>query len=129
MTDKKLKFMLVDDSELIRKSLSLIIRRNIKENEIIEAEDGEIAMNKLETNPDVNVVFLDWNMPNMTGDKVVEAIRANQNLNHIRIIMVTTEASKDKLGSVMRNGANGYVVKPFVIEQMTKVLKQVVSRL
>jgi two-component system chemotaxis response regulator CheY len=68
-------------------------------------------------------------MPNMTGDQVVEAIRANPEYNNTRIIMVTTEAGKDKIGAVMRNGANGFVIKPFQIAQMKKVLKQVVGRL
>lgn len=129
MTDKKVKILIVDDSELIRKSLTLIIKRNLPNFELLEAEDGLIAMQKVEENDDINIIFLDWNMPNMTGDAVVEAIRANPKYNNMRIIMVTTEASRDKISSVMRNGANGYVQKPFQMEQMKRVLQQLVGRL
>jgi CheY-like chemotaxis protein len=129
MTDKAIKILLVDDSELIRKSLTHIIKKNIPNNEILQAENGVEAMKQLDGNSDVNIVFLDWNMPLMQGDEVVEEIRKNSDLNHTRIIMVTTESHKEKLNKVMKAGANGYVVKPFVMTQMQKVLRQVVGRL
>jgi two-component system chemotaxis response regulator CheY len=129
MTDKKLKIMTVDDSELIRKSLSHIVKKNIPNHEMLQAENGVEALKVLQEHKDVNIMFLDWNMPLMQGDQVVEEVRKIPELNHMRIIMVTTESHKDKLQKVLRAGANGFVVKPFVMTQMQKVLKQVVGRL
>jgi two-component system chemotaxis response regulator CheY len=129
MTDRHIKILIVDDSELIRKSLSHIIKKSLPNHEILQAENGQVAIEQVEANKDINIIFLDWNMPIMQGDEVVERIRANSEYNHMRIVMVTTESHREKLNKVLKAGANGFVVKPFVITQMKKVLQQIIDRL
>ncbi len=61
-------------------------------------------------NKKVDIMLLDWNMSNMTGEEVVEAVRANKEWNKTRIIMATTEGSKESVLKMIKKGANGYMV-------------------
>jgi len=74
-------------------------------------------------------VLLDWNMPQMNGEEVVEAIRQNKDWNKTRIIMATTEGSKASVIKMIKKGANGYMVKPFNEEAVFKTLETISSRM
>jgi two-component system chemotaxis response regulator CheY len=91
-----------------------------------EADDGSTALPKLKTNT-YDVVLLDWNMPNMTGLELLKAMRAEESLKSVPVIMVTAEALKDNVVAAAQAGVNDYVVKPFnaatLEEKLRKVLK------
>jgi two-component system chemotaxis response regulator CheY len=95
---------------------------------LFEASDGleAIAVMKKEK---IDIMLLDWNMPNMTGEEVVEAVRKNKEWNKTRIIMATTEGSKDSVLKMIKKGANGYMVKPFSEEAIFKTLKTITARI
>jgi two-component system chemotaxis response regulator CheY len=67
-------------------------------------------------------MFLDWNMPIMNGEQVVDIIRANPAYKTTRIIMATTEGGKEGVLRMLKKGVNGYLVKPF---QEASILKAV----
>jgi len=77
----------------------------------------------------IQIVLLDWNMPNMTGEEVVEEVRKNKEWNKIRIIMATTEGSKASVLKMLKKGANGYMVKPFNEEAVFKTLDNITARM
>jgi len=77
----------------------------------------------------VDIMLLDWNMPNMTGEEVVVAVRANKEWNKTRIIMATTEGSKVNVLKMIKKGANGYMVKPFQEENIFKTLTTITDRM
>ncbi|MHB1592084.1 MAG: response regulator, partial [Sulfuricella sp.] len=90
MADKNMKFLIVDDFSTMRR----IIRNLLKELEFTnadEAEDGVVALNKLRGG-NFDFVVSDWNMPNMTGIELLKAIRADDTLKHLPVLMVTAEA-------------------------------------
>ena len=123
MADKNLKFLVVDDFSTMRR----IVRNLLKElgfSNVQEAEDGVDALNKLRSEP-FDFVVSDWNMPNMTGIDLLRAIRADDSLKHLPVLMVTAEAKKENIIEAAKAGASGYVVKPFTAATLDEKLKKI----
>ncbi|MAT16378.1 MAG: two-component system response regulator [Planctomyces sp.] len=101
--------LIVDDSEMTR----MVAKKTLKalgiEN-IHEAADGQIAIELFKANP-VDVVFSDWNMPNMSGLELLKEIRAINTT--VPVIMITTEGSRGKVMEAIQHGVSDYLVKPF----------------
>ncbi|MCP3677256.1 MAG: response regulator, partial [Deltaproteobacteria bacterium] len=107
----------VDDSKTIR----LIIRGIIETlgYEPLEADCGATAMRMLgESSEGVALVLLDWNMPGMNGLEVLQAIKGDDGLKDIPVMMVTTEAEKSNIVTAIQSGASNYLTKPFVQEDL-----------
>jgi two-component system, chemotaxis family, chemotaxis protein CheY len=126
MSDPKMKFLVVDDFSTMRR----IVRNLLKElgyTNVDEAEDGVVAMQKLSAGG-IDFVVTDWNMPNMTGIELLRAIRANAQLAHLPVLMITAEAKKENIIEAAQAGASGYIVKPFTAvtlsEKMTKIFEK-----
>jgi two-component system chemotaxis response regulator CheY len=86
----QLKFLVVDDFSTMRR----IVRGLLKEmgnNNADEAEDGSIALHMLKGKA-YDFVVSDINMPNMNGFDLLKAIKADANLKHLPVLMVTAEA-------------------------------------
>jgi len=79
--------------------------------QFLEAENGKKAMQLLETNK-VDLVFLDWNMPEMDGMEFLKKVRTMPDYKDIPIIMVTSESAKYNVVEALQNGATDYIVKP-----------------
>lgn len=117
------KFLVVDDFSTMRR----IVRNLLKElgfTNVQEAEDGVDALAKLRAD-EFNFVVSDWNMPNMTGLELLQAIRADEKLKHLPVLMVTAEAKKENIIMAAQAGANGYVVKPFTAATLDEKLKKI----
>jgi two-component system chemotaxis response regulator CheY len=92
-----------------------IVRGLLKEmgcNNADEAEDGAVALNMLK-NARYDFVVSDINMPNMTGFDLLKAVKADDSLKHLPVLMVTAEARKEDIVMAAQQGAAGYIVKPF----------------
>ncbi len=125
-----LKAMLVDDSTTLRRVEKNVLQRLVKGGvEFYEAADGEEAVIQLKAHPDVDLILLDVNMPNMKGDEFLAKMRAQKEYNRIRVVMVTTEAEKKTVIRIMKLGANGFVVKPFTPDIMRKSLQPLLTRM
>ena len=108
---KQLRFLVVDDFSTMRR----IVRGLLKEmgcHHIAEAEDGAAALDLLKTQP-VDFVVSDINMPNLDGFALLAAIKADESLRHLPVLMVTAEARKEDIVKAAQAGAAGYIVKPF----------------
>ena len=128
-----MNLLIVDDSKIVRRVLTNTMTRYFKAPEwptlnLFEAEDGLVAMEVMKKEK-IDIMLLDWNMPNMTGEEVVEAVRANKEWNKTRIIMATTEGSKASVLKMIKKGANGYMVKPFNEEAIFKTLHTITARM
>ena len=126
MADKNLKFLVVDDFSTMRR----IVRNLLKElgyTNVDEAEDGVVALQKLRGGS-FQFVVTDWNMPNMTGIELLKAIRADDGLKHLPVLMITAEAKKENIIEAAQSGASGYIVKPFTAgtleEKMSKIFEK-----
>jgi two-component system chemotaxis response regulator CheY len=122
-----LKFLIVDDFSTMRR----IVRGLLKEmgcNNADEAEDGTIALQMLKGQK-FDFVVSDINMPNMNGFDLLKAIKADADLKHLPVLMVTAEARKEDIVRAAKEGAAGYIVKPFtkatLEEKMQKILQRI----
>jgi two-component system, chemotaxis family, chemotaxis protein CheY len=119
--------LIVDDSSVMRK----IIRRNVRltgvqMNQEFEAGDGLEALNVLTHHP-VDLIFSDVNMPNMDGVSFVKQVRTKSDNEHVKIIMISTEASLDIVNEAISAGANDYIVKPFTPDQLNQKMVSVLN--
>lgn len=107
----QLKFLVVDDFSTMRR----IVRGLLKEmgcSNVTEAEDGAVALSMLKAQR-FDFVVSDINMPNMNGFELLKAIKAEETLRHLPVLMVTAEARKEDIVLAAQSGAAGYIVKPF----------------
>ena len=115
-----MRALIVDDSKTVR----MVLGKSLRESgfEVLEAEDGQVAIDRLYQGENVDLMLVDWNMPVMNGYVLVLAVRANVLLSHIRIMMVTTETSITQIEKALAAGANEYLMKPFTKEQLLEKL-------
>ena len=122
-----MKFLIVDDFSTMRR----IVRNLLKEighADADEAEDGVIALNKLR-NGSFNFVVSDINMPNMNGFELLKAIKADDSLKHLPVLMVTAEARKEDIVLAAQTGAAGYIVKPFTKATLEEKVQKIMQKL
>jgi len=115
----KLRALVVDDSRVMRGIVMNSLRKTgLAEFEFTEAESGAEAIAKF--HPDrFDIVFVDWNMPQMNGIEFINLARASHKTDHIPIVMVTSEKTKEKVDLAMKTvGATAYITKPFTPEEM-----------
>lgn len=127
MANPNTKFLVVDDFSTMRR----IVRNLLKElgyNNVDEAEDGVVALSKLKGG-DFDFVVSDWNMPNMDGLTMLKQMRADPELKHLPVLMVTAEAKKENIIAAAQAGANGYVVKPFTAATLDEKLAKIFEKL
>jgi two-component system chemotaxis response regulator CheY len=128
MLMKKLKAMVVDDSKVMRLMVMKSLRQtNLADFEFEEAEDGAVALGKFKESP-ADIMFVDWNMPNMSGIELVHELRKDSNHPKVPIVMVTSEKTMGKIEEAMDSaGANGYICKPFTVEQLQQKLGKIID--
>ena len=109
------KVLVLEDESSIRSFIVInLIRAGY---EVVEAETGEEALEKLSENPDVRVTLLDIMLPGIDGFEVCRRVRAAY--PHIGIIMLTARSQEmDKVTGLM-TGADDYVTKPFSPAELT----------
>ncbi len=117
----KIKALVVDDSKIMRSQVKRALDQvSLAEFEYEEAMDGEDALEKF--NDDIDMLFVDWNMPKMTGVEFARAVR-DQGYDRIPIIMVTAEKSMGKVDKALtEGGADEYITKPFTADKMSKAI-------
>ena len=123
----ELKFLVVDDFSTMRR----IVRGLLKEmgcNNVDEAEDGAVALQLLKTSR-YDFVVSDINMPNMNGFELLKAIKAEDSLRHIPVLMVTAEARKEDIVLAAQSGAAGYIVKPFTKATLEDKVSKILQKL
>ena len=93
----KLNTLVVDDSRVMRTVvMQALTKSGLAEFLFFEAEDGEDALETFAFQS-IDIAFVDWNMPKMTGIEFVRKARAREKSNHIPIIMVTSERAVGKV--------------------------------
>ena len=122
-----LKFLIVDDFSTMRR----IVRGLLKEmgcNNADEAEDGAVALNMLK-GAKYDFVVSDINMPNMNGFDLLKAVKADESLRHLPVLMVTAEARKEDIVLAAQSGAAGYIVKPFTKATLEEKVQKIMQKL
>lgn len=125
--DKNMKILIVDDFSTMRRIIKNLLR-DLGFNNTHEADDGSTALPMLK-NGDFDFVVTDWNMPGMQGIDLLRAIRADDKLKHLPVLMVTAEAKREQIITAAQAGVNGYVVKPFTAATLKEKLEKVFERI
>jgi len=118
-----MKLLIVDDSSITRKIIKAVA--GVLQMETEEAQDGIEALEILSKKyGEIDLVLLDWNMPEMSGYDVLVEIKSNDKYKHIPVMMVTTEGQKSNIVAAIRVGAANYLTKPFTVEDLeTKIIE------
>lgn len=126
MADKKMKFLVVDDFSTMRRIVMNLLKE-LGYSNMEEAEDGVVALKKLQAEK-YDFVVTDWNMPNMTGLELLVAIRKDDKLKSLPVLLVTAEAKNDNIVAAAQAGASGYVVKPFTAVVLEEKLNKIIEK-
>ncbi|MEW5924075.1 MAG: response regulator [Candidatus Zixiibacteriota bacterium] len=116
-----MSILIVDDSQIMRKIMAQAIKK-VGNFDVVEAADGQEGVETLLKDSTIELVLMDWNMPVMTGIEALKKIRMNQ--KSIPVIMVTTEAEKERVLEAIKSGANDYLAKPFGPDDIKAKLKK-----
>ncbi len=125
LMDLNMKVLVVDDFATMRRIVKNILRE-IGFTNINEAENGKEALKELKKDK-YGLVMCDWNMPEMTGLELLNAMRSDGELKDIPFVMVTAEAQKENIIEAVKAGVNSYIVKPFTAQTVSEKLKKVLG--
>ena len=112
--------LVIDDSRAVRMLVGNILRT--QGFQVCDAGDGAEGLKKLQENPDISLVLVDWNMPVMDGLEFIQIVRRERAWDAVRIVMVTTETESEQVQRAITAGANEYVMKPFTAEVLVAKL-------
>ncbi len=121
-----LKFLVVDDSVTMRRIVSNSLK-NLGYDNLVEAVDGKDALAKLAADELINFVITDWNMPVLSGLELTKAIRGDDKLNNVPILMVTTRGVKEDILEALQAKVNNYIVKPFTPQILKEKIEQILA--
>ncbi len=121
------KILVVDDDDMNLKMAEFILKKDMKDIEVILAESGLKAIDALQRGK-VDLVLLDFQMPVMNGLKTLELIRKREDLKDIPVIFLTASSDRDTVMKAGMMGVSDYIKKPFMpkdlIDRVSKVLNK-----
>ena len=114
------KILVVDDSKLMHKMYEVMLRQY----PLVYASDGRQALDRLKEHPDIDLVLLDINMPNMNGLEFLAELRSDSARDDVSVIIISTEGREEDTARGMEAGANAYIKKPFRNEEILDVISR-----
>ena len=122
---ERCRALVIDDSESVR----TVLRRMLEEESVpvIEATSGAEALDRMRCDPSIGVVFLDMNMPGMSGLEVLRIVRSEPELANIPIV-VLTGGSANGVIAAKDLGAAGWLQKPVRLEAIVNVARNFLVR-
>ncbi len=121
--DLQMKVLLVEDSGLTRK-MEVKILNEAGFNNIVEAEDGDVAIKTLQKEKDVGLIISDWNMPNKGGYDLLVWVRSDEESKDVPFIMATAQAEKKMTLKATEAGVSGFITKPFSAAELKEVIEE-----
>ncbi len=118
------KVLVIDDSKLIHKMFTVLLPKS----ELVHAMDGREALQRLAEHPDVQLIFLDINMPHMNGLEFLGQVKADAALSQIPVIIVSTEGKEQDTIRGLQAGAAAYVKKPFRNDTILDLVRRVLGQ-
>lgn len=125
--NKNMRILIVDDFSTMRRIVKNLLS-DLGFSNTAEAEDGSAALLALRASP-FDFVITDWNMPVMTGIELLRAIRADEKLKALPVLMVTAEAKREQIIEAAQSGVNGYIIKPFTAQTLEEKLGKIFERM
>jgi len=122
--EKQKKILFVEDARTVRR-MSVAMLKELGYNQIIEAENGSDAIEKIARYGPFDLIISDWNMPEKTGYELLKWIRTTSISKTVPFIMATAQGEKLSTKKALEAGANAYLVKPFSSKELKKVINHV----
>jgi two-component system chemotaxis response regulator CheY len=122
-----MKILVVDDFSTMRRIIKNLLR-DLGFTNIVEADDGATALPILQSGR-IDFLVTDWNMPVMTGIDLLRAVRADPELRHTPVLMVTAEAKREQIIFAAQAGVNGYIIKPFTAAVLKEKIEKIFERI
>ena len=126
--EKQLKILLIEDDVIEVMKMNRTIKSFDIKHKITEANNGEEALKILENkdnHPDI--IFLDLNMPKLSGIEFLKILKNDDNLKHIPTIILTTSSNKKDLLECFKTGISGYVLKPLKYEDYVLKIERIIN--
>ena len=120
-----LKFLVVDDFSTMRRIVKNLLQE-LGYNDITEADDGNTALPLLKAGA-FDILITDWNMPGMPGLELLKAVRADERLAKLPVLMLTAEAKREQIVEAAQAGVSGYVIKPFTAVTLKEKLDKILA--
>jgi diguanylate cyclase (GGDEF)-like protein len=114
--NRQVGVLVVDDLPSARAMLADLLR--VQKFQVYEAATGYQAMEILARQPHIELVITDYNMPDMDGYELTRRIRRDHNSDRLRIIGISSSADRLLSASFLKAGANDFVYRPYVIEEL-----------
>src|ERR1700733_4166619 len=119
--------LIVDDSPVMRSFIRRVLGvSGFEVGECMEAGNGEEALAQLSAHP-VDVILTDINMPGMNGEELLLRLGANGTLKTTRAVVISTDATNERIVRMIELGAKGYMAKPFTPETLRDELERVLG--
>ena len=122
---KDTKFLVVDDFSTMRRIIKNLLH-DLGYQHVTEADDGNTALPLLKAGG-IDFLITDWNMPGMPGLELLKAVRADQKLAKMPVLMLTAEAKREQIVEAAKAGVSGYVIKPFTAETLKEKLDKILG--
>ncbi len=122
----ELTALVVEDSPTMRQLLVYALQR-IPDMKTVEAGDGVDALKQLANGVKPNIILTDINMPIMDGLKLVQRVRADDNMRDVPIVIITTEGGAEDRARALALGANAYITKPIKAPQVLRQVKELLK--
>ena len=126
MLEKKLKILLIEDDRIEVLKLKRSIPQEFEGYTLTLANDGNEAFSIL-ANDLPDMILLDLNMPDTNGVEFLTIIKANDDLKHIPVVILTTSDSDKDIIECYKLGIAGYVLKPLKYENYVFKIKNILS--
>jgi two-component system chemotaxis response regulator CheY len=124
--DLKTRVLVAEDNPNLRKVIINIVRK-IGFSDIVEAEDGAQAWEKIEAGG-VGLVLTDWSMPGLSGLDLLKKLRASgPPVSQIPFLMITASDTKDAILTAGKEGVDAYIIKPFSVKTIVDKIEEAVA--
>ena len=115
--------MVIDDSTMMRRTLALTLQK--VGCRVLQAKDGQEAIELLEKNKQFQAIISDLEMPNCNGFDFLNYLRQNHQFSRIPVIMLTSRSNQKHQQLAMHLGATAYLNKPYIEQEFLSVLKEI----
>jgi CheY-like chemotaxis protein len=122
--DRRPRVLVVDDEAPLRELIMVTLGDAFQ---CQEASDGEDALDQLRESPP-DLVFLDVMLPGRSGIEVLREMRADPTLRDVAVVVVSAWQAPENVAEALESGANGFLAKPFRVEDLESVASDLVER-
>lgn len=105
-----MKALVVDDAKVARKMVGKMMTE--LGFDVVTAEHGQDALDKLDPDNPPDAIVTDWNMPVMDGAELAKAIRTTPPYTQVPVLMISSEADPRRVAKALLNGVDEYLFKP-----------------